>query len=72
MTNDAIEPFAPGDTTVTWTVTDGSGNTATATQIVTVIDSQDPTIDTLADITVNADSGVCTYASSQLIKPNSY
>ena len=70
VTNDAIEPFEPGDTTVTWTITDGSGNTATATQIVTVIDSQDPTIDPIADINVEADSGVCTYASSQLIKPN--
>src|SRR5690606_42017581 len=25
-TNDAVEPFALGNTTVTWTVTDGSGN----------------------------------------------
>ena len=31
-----------GATTVTWTVTDGSGNTATAMQVVTVRDTQPP------------------------------
>ncbi|WP_181364015.1 VWA domain-containing protein, partial [Algibacter marinivivus] len=34
VTNDAPATFPLGDTTVTWTVTDGSGNTATCTQIV--------------------------------------
>jgi hypothetical protein len=58
-----------GANTVTWTATDGSGNTETSTQIVTVIDDQDPTIDTLADASVNADPGVCTYESSQLTAP---
>ncbi|MBL7905359.1 MAG: right-handed parallel beta-helix repeat-containing protein [Bacteroidales bacterium] len=33
-----------GPNTVTWTVTDGSGRTATSTQTVTVIDNQNPTI----------------------------
>ncbi|MDT4952913.1 MAG: hypothetical protein QOJ02_1051 [Acidobacteriota bacterium] len=36
--------FPVGTTTVTWTATDGSGNTATATQAVTVIDNTVPTI----------------------------
>ncbi|MCC3151949.1 PKD domain-containing protein, partial [Hymenobacter sp. BT770] len=36
VTNDAPTAFALGVTTVTWTVTDGSGNKATATQVVTV------------------------------------
>jgi alpha-tubulin suppressor-like RCC1 family protein/phosphoheptose isomerase len=36
VSNDAVEPFALGDTSVIWTITDGSGNTATATQTVTV------------------------------------
>ncbi|MDD5152121.1 MAG: HYR domain-containing protein, partial [Flavobacterium sp.] len=58
-----------GDNTVTWTVTDGSGNTATSTQIVTVIDIQNPTIAILDPISVNADADVCTYASSQLTAP---
>ena len=67
--NDAPATFPLGDTTVTWTVTDGSGNTATATQTVTVVDNQKPTIATLDPISVNADTGVCTYASSQLTAP---
>src|SRR5690606_41456777 len=58
-----------GANTVTWTVTDGTGNTATSTQTVTVVDSQDPTIATLAPISVNADAGVCTYDASQLTAP---
>ena len=58
-----------GTNTVTWTVTDGSGLTATSTQTVTVIDAQNPTIATLGPISVNADAGVCTYASSQLTAP---
>jgi hypothetical protein len=36
VTNNAPTAFPLGNTTVTWTVTDGSGNTATATQLVTV------------------------------------
>ncbi|MFB0904296.1 MAG: hypothetical protein QMB11_07950, partial [Nonlabens sp.] len=58
-----------GTNTVTWTVTDGAGLKATSTQTVTVVDSQNPTIATLLAINVNADAGVCTYASSQLTKP---
>jgi hypothetical protein len=52
VTNDATEPYALGNTTVTWTVTDGSGNTATCTQTVTVIDNIDPTITCPADTIV--------------------
>jgi hypothetical protein len=52
-----------GPNTVTWTATDGN-NTATSTQTVTV-DNQVPTIATLTAISVSADSGVCTYDSSQ-------
>ena len=32
-TNDAPTAFELGETTVTWTVTDGAGNTATTTQM---------------------------------------
>ncbi len=42
MVNDAVEPFAYGNTTVTWTITDGSGNIATCEQVVTVY-TPDPT-----------------------------
>ena len=44
VTNDAPASFPVGNTVVTWTVTDGSGRTATATQNVTVADNQFPTI----------------------------
>ena len=51
-TNDAPVSFPLGATTVTWTVTDGAGNTTTATQEVTVIDNIDPTITCPNDLTV--------------------
>src|SRR5204862_6822520 len=44
VSNDAPASFAKGSTTVTWTVTDASGNTATASQVVTVEDRESPTI----------------------------
>src|SRR5574343_73583 len=53
VTNDAPAAFPLGTTTVTWTVVDGSGNTATATQLVTVTDATNPTITAPSDITIN-------------------
>jgi carbohydrate-binding DOMON domain-containing protein len=44
VTNNAPGAFPIGVTTVTWTVTDNSGNTATCTQNVTVTDNVNPTI----------------------------
>jgi len=61
VTNDASEPFAKGETIVTWTVTDTSGNTATCTQKVTVNDNEDPTISCVASQSRNTDTGMCTY-----------
>lgn len=42
--NDAPDTFVAGDTTVTWTITDTSGNPTTAEQIVTVLDGGAPTV----------------------------
>ncbi len=65
-TNDAPATFPLGNTTVTWTVTDGSGNTATCTQTVTVNDTEDPTISCPSNVTVSADAGLCTASGVSL------
>lgn len=44
VTNNAPSVFPLGNTTVVWTVTDGSGNTATCNQIVKVSDNINPSI----------------------------
>ncbi len=59
VVNDAPAQFPIGSTTVTWTVTDNNGNTATCTQEVVVTDDEDPTIACPADITQTADAGSC-------------
>src|SRR5439155_13470685 len=67
VSNDAPAQFPKGDTTVTWTVSDSSGNTATATQIVTVKDHENPTISAPANLTdVATDAGKC-YATGVLL-----
>jgi hypothetical protein len=48
-----------GVTTVTWTVTDINSNTATATQLVTVTDDEDPSITAPAAVEVSNDAGEC-------------
>jgi hypothetical protein len=59
VTNDGVANYPIGTTVVTWTVTDGSLNTASCAQTVTVNDTQNPTIVCPADITQNSDAGVC-------------
>jgi len=52
ITNNAPTQFSLGQTTVTWTATDAAGNSATATQIVTVVDAELPTITAPPTVTV--------------------
>ena len=49
--------FPTGVTTITYTATDGAGNTAVATQTVTVTESVNPTISAPADVSVNTGAG---------------
>ncbi|WP_041264051.1 T9SS C-terminal target domain-containing protein [Bernardetia litoralis] len=72
VTNDA--PIAPatyplGITTVTWTVTDNSGNIATATQTVIISDTENPTITAPFSVVVPTDAGICTASSVVLGTP---
>jgi len=52
VTNNAPSQYSVGTNTVTWTVTDSSGNLASATQSIIVKDSQNPVVTCPADITV--------------------
>ena len=55
--NNAPAQFPVGNTTVTYTATDLSGNSVTSTQVVTVVDAQNPTITCPSNVTVAANSG---------------
>jgi len=56
ISNNAPQVFPFGETMVTWLVIDPSGNSATATQLVSVIDTTSPTLIIPKDITVEATS----------------
>jgi len=51
--------FPLGTTTETYEVTDGSGNTASCSFTITVVDAESPIIDCPSDIVVPADPGDC-------------
>ena len=59
VSNNAPAIFAKGITTVTWTATDAAGNVATATQLVTVNDTEKPMLTVPANIAVNAPATLC-------------
>jgi len=59
VTSDRPAQFPVGSTTVTWTVTDAYGNTATCTSNVTVTDDEAPAISCPAAITQANDAGDC-------------
>ena len=58
-TADASDNYPVGRTTVTWTITDGAGNTATCNHEVTVLDIEPPVVTCPEDITVSNDPGEC-------------
>ncbi|MBX7052849.1 MAG: HYR domain-containing protein [Flavobacteriales bacterium] len=56
---DASGLYPVGTTEVIWTVSDIHGNVSTCTQVITVEDTEDPTINCPTDITVTNDPGSC-------------
>ena len=56
LTNDAPEVFPLGETIVTWTATDSSGNSASATQTITVVDTTSPVLIAPENLTTEAES----------------
>jgi hypothetical protein len=70
VVNDAPATFPVGVTTVTWTVTDINSNTATATQLVTVTDDEDPSITAPAAMEVSNDAGECFATIADLGAPS--
>ena len=63
ITHDAPDSFPLGLTTITWTATDTSGNSATATQTIIIQDTTPPTLTAPLDITQEAESSNNTMVS---------
>ncbi|MEX2313222.1 MAG: HYR domain-containing protein [Nitrosopumilaceae archaeon] len=56
ITNDAPDVFPLGETIVTWTAIDSSGNSANTTQTITIIDTTPPSLETPKNIEIEATS----------------
>ncbi|WP_268541039.1 HYR domain-containing protein, partial [Candidatus Nitrosotenuis cloacae] len=56
VTSDAPDKFPLGETVITWTATDSSGNNSTATQKITLVDTTAPVIVAPQDLTFEATS----------------
>lgn len=69
LNNDAPSQFPLGDTIVTWTATDASGNVTTATQTVTVEDRESPKIGATPAVVAPVDRGQV-FAKFDLEEPN--
>jgi len=54
ISNDAPDVFPLGETTITWTATDTSGNSASAIQTVTVVDNTSPELTVPEDVMISA------------------
>jgi hypothetical protein len=61
--------YPVGTTTITWTITDISGNTATCTQNVTVIDANPPSITCPANVVDQIINGVCSMTLGVITDP---
>jgi gliding motility-associated-like protein len=57
LSNNAPSSYPIGNTTITWTAIDVEGNVTTATQLVTIVDAQKPTLIVPSDIEVNSNLG---------------
>ena len=65
VTSDAPTSFDIGETTVTWTVTDESGNTSTDTQTVVVTDNSNPTV-ICNELSLTLENGVASISAVDL------
>jgi len=54
ISNNAPDLFPLGETIVTWTATDTSGNSASATQVVTIVDTTSPELIMPEDVMIGA------------------